>query len=127
MVKSGSLVYVYVIEYENVELSLWGNTNGGEAGGLNWVEKLTVDPVVEERFLYMMDAKLRAQAAAESSVVVNISPGGYNGLLFGSNPFGGFSSINAYDVINSRSEEHTSELQSLMRISYAVSCLKKKK
>src|SRR3546814_5171705 len=25
-----------------------------------------------------------------------------------------------------RSEEHTSELQSLMRISYAVSCLKKK-
>src|SRR3546814_8554782 len=29
--------------------------------------------------------------------------------------------------INSRSEEHTSELQSLMRISYAVFCLKKKK
>src|SRR3546814_5662106 len=27
----------------------------------------------------------------------------------------------------SRSEEHTSELQSLMRISYAVFCLKKKK
>src|SRR3546814_6530069 len=26
-----------------------------------------------------------------------------------------------------RSEEHTSELQSLMRISYAVSCLQKKK
>src|SRR3546814_8426053 len=28
---------------------------------------------------------------------------------------------------NFRSEEHTSELQSLMRISYAVFCLKKKK
>src|SRR3546814_10752970 len=28
---------------------------------------------------------------------------------------------------NTRSEEHTSELQSLMRISYAVFCLKKKK
>src|SRR3546814_10918328 len=28
---------------------------------------------------------------------------------------------------HSRSEEHTSELQSLMRISYAVFCLKKKK
>src|SRR3546814_3681464 len=28
---------------------------------------------------------------------------------------------------NMRSEEHTSELQSLMRISYAVFCLKKKK
>src|SRR3546814_6866338 len=30
-------------------------------------------------------------------------------------------------VQHSRSEEHTSELQSLMRISYAVFCLKKKK
>src|SRR3546814_9299945 len=30
-------------------------------------------------------------------------------------------------VIATRSEEHTSELQSLMRISYAVFCLKKKK
>src|SRR3546814_10752729 len=29
--------------------------------------------------------------------------------------------------ISTRSEEHTSELQSLMRISYAVFCLKKKK
>src|SRR3546814_1009452 len=29
-------------------------------------------------------------------------------------------------AIKSRSEEHTSELQSLMRISYAVFCLKKK-
>src|SRR3546814_2908985 len=28
--------------------------------------------------------------------------------------------------VNARSEEHTSELQSLMRISYAVFCLKKK-
>src|SRR3546814_4795320 len=32
-----------------------------------------------------------------------------------------------YDDITARSEEHTSELQSLMRISYAVFCLKKKK
>src|SRR3546814_3185507 len=30
-------------------------------------------------------------------------------------------------LVNTRSEEHTSELQSLMRISYAVFCLKKKK
>src|SRR3546814_2843484 len=33
----------------------------------------------------------------------------------------------AHFTANSRSEEHTSELQSLMRISYAVFCLKKKK
>src|SRR3546814_3113515 len=31
------------------------------------------------------------------------------------------------DLALNRSEEHTSELQSLMRISYAVFCLKKKK
>src|SRR3546814_8377079 len=37
---------------------------------------------------------------------------------------------NAFSIVCgtcSRSEEHTSELQSLMRISYAVFCLKKKK
>src|SRR3546814_2116442 len=31
-----------------------------------------------------------------------------------------------YDALTNRSEEHTSELQSLMRTSYAVFCLKKK-
>src|SRR3546814_6678363 len=36
---------------------------------------------------------------------------------------GGFHGSGNYE----RSEEHTSELQSLMRISYAVFCLKKKK
>src|SRR3546814_4983848 len=40
----------------------------------------------------------------------------------------GFSlcSILTPGAIHARSEEHTSELQSLMRISYAVFCLKKK-
>src|SRR3546814_6612350 len=32
-----------------------------------------------------------------------------------------------HDLVTYRSEEHTSELQSLMRNSYAVFCLKKKK
>src|SRR3546814_2796539 len=35
--------------------------------------------------------------------------------------------ISPDDCVAERSEEHTSELQSLMRISYAVFCLKKKK
>src|SRR3546814_3696150 len=38
----------------------------------------------------------------------------------------GLITLEAVDVLG-RSEEHTSELQSLMRISYAVFCLKKKK
>src|SRR3546814_1523173 len=36
-------------------------------------------------------------------------------------------SMYSFDSASGRSEEHTSELQSLMRISYAVFCLKKKK
>src|SRR3546814_7385500 len=36
-------------------------------------------------------------------------------------------SLTGFDLVDERSEEHTSELQSLMRISYAVFCLKKKK
>src|SRR3546814_10388276 len=35
--------------------------------------------------------------------------------------------VGMWVIPESRSEEHTSELQSLMRISYAVFCLKKKK
>src|SRR3546814_4527853 len=37
------------------------------------------------------------------------------------------SSDDALEGLANRSEEHTSELQSLLRISYAVFCLKKKK
>src|SRR3546814_20724706 len=45
-------------------------------------------------------------------------------------PVAGLASIvvlDEHDEAHQRSEEHTSELQSLMRISYAVFCLKKKK
>src|SRR3546814_4939505 len=40
--------------------------------------------------------------------------------------FGRDGAVGQFDY-GTRSEEHTSELQSLMRISYAVFCLKKKK
>src|SRR3546814_7531984 len=69
---------------------------------------------------------------------------GPQGTLFGRNTTGGAlnivskdpsdqiegfvsARIGNYDSFEMRSEEHTSELQSLMRISYAVFCLKKKK
>src|SRR3546814_2584826 len=45
-------------------------------------------------------------------------------------PFGGrphYLRRPSFAISSLRSEEHTSELQSLMRISYAVFCLKKKK
>src|SRR3546814_1515166 len=44
---------------------------------------------------------------------------GWNGLWQGM--------LDVHDRFLARSEEHTSELQSLMRISYAVFCLKQKK
>src|SRR3546814_2397981 len=50
------------------------------------------------------------------TVVIPVSPSGKRGaIVIPNGPSSG------------RSEEHTSELQSLMRISYAVFCLKKKK
>src|SRR3546814_9332446 len=51
---------------------------------------------------------------------------GSAGCCCGTGAFCG-SSIFLHAPTESRSEEHTSELQSLMRISYAVFCLKKKK
>src|SRR3546814_3844980 len=51
-----------------------------------------------------------------------ISAEGTKGSISPNSLFGEYRQIIIY-----RSEEHTSELQSLMRISYAVFCLKKKK
>src|SRR3546814_3974668 len=56
---------------------------------------------------------------AADAVVHAVSPGVV--ILTGKRPLG---ALQPTDVV--RSEEHTSELQSLMRISYAVLCLKKK-
>src|SRR3546814_5776416 len=48
-------------------------------------------------------------------------------LLMGQFATRGGMSKALFKAAETRSEEHTSELQSLMRISYAVFCLKKKK
>src|SRR3546814_18813707 len=62
---------------------------------------------------------------------VNIHPVEYklNGLDIVANVYtpADYDAQKKYSAIVVRSEEHTSELQSLMRISYAVFCLKKKK
>src|SRR3546814_9227062 len=63
-----------------------------------------------------------------SALQVSYEEGHHN--LSSGIPSSAFRSINASSEESSssteRSEEHTSELQSLMRISYAVFCLKKK-
>src|SRR3546814_6862864 len=64
----------------------------------------------------------------DGAIVIISSVGG----LIGSNLLGAYAISKAADMqlarnlAVERSEEHTSELQSLMRISYAVFCLKKK-
>src|SRR3546814_5060556 len=50
-----------------------------------------------------------------------------DGAVGAAAPDGGAIGRHHVGPVQERSEEHTSELQSLMRISYAVFCLKKKK
>src|SRR3546814_8210827 len=61
---------------------------------------------------------------ARDSMLIENTPIDY--LDFAS-PVPGLGSKLGLDATHKRSEEHTSELQSLMRISYAVFCLKKNK
>src|SRR3546814_8220881 len=69
------------------------------------------DGLIEERYADDLTGKVqpgRTLAALDHCCVGHCGPG-------------------AWPVARTRSEEHTSELQSLMRISYAVFCLKKKR
>src|SRR3546814_6494985 len=73
------------------------------------------------------------EAPVGSVVVVPLGPRRMGGVVWEDESFGAPEPVgdnrlrNVYDVVPVRSEEHTSELQSLMRISYAVFCLKNKK
>src|SRR3546814_1638070 len=73
----------------------------------------TARAIVNDRLTYLSPTKLNRLEGALREVLRNDVRGDF--VEFGI-ALGG-----------SRSEEHTSELQSLMRISYAVFCLKKKK
>src|SRR3546814_2749755 len=59
----------------------------------------------------------KAMGRARRSFKLRLSPAGLDVLI----------DSHCHLIRVTRSEEHTSELQSLMRISYAVFCLKKKK
>src|SRR3546814_6460786 len=63
--------------------------------------------------------------ACSQGVLVNPS-GGQTCLRTSPEPTPACTRRNPSSIRRARSEEHTSELQSLMRISYAVFCLKKK-
>src|SRR3546814_2386522 len=69
----------------------------------------------------IVDANVPTAGATQASVDDDALAGGNPASMTGDLP------DPDSDGDNDRSEEHTSELQSLMRISYAVFCLKKKK
>src|SRR3546814_10589434 len=71
-------------------------------------------------------AVLAAAAGAKAVVVADIQPAAAEETAHLVEGMGATAVAMAIDVSDPRSEEHTSELQSLMRISYAVFCLKKK-
>src|SRR3546814_7869558 len=73
----------------------------------------------------LVDYAVKAEAAGFDFLV---SSDHYSPWLTeqGHSPYA-WSVLGAVAYATTRSEEHTSELQSLMRISYAVFCLKKKK
>src|SRR3546814_2623204 len=79
-------------------------------------------------------AELATRVIQEAVKRAGLQPGDVQHVVLGqvipSEPHDAYiarvAAVNAGIPIEARSEEHTSELQSLMRISYAVFCLKKK-
>src|SRR3546814_1669594 len=80
----------------------------GLGGGINW-GSVSVDPVHRRMIVNLQTAPFTIKLVPRAQ---------YKGAMNG----GDLVAVGPQE----RSEEHTSELQSLMRISYAVFCLKKK-
>src|SRR3546814_7529816 len=82
--------------------------------------------VFEEEHLFLLEGRLTLRIGAETHVM---TAGDY--ACFPAGQQAGHCLVNdsdalaRYVIVGERSEEHTSELQSLMRISYAVFCLNK--
>src|SRR3546814_1945987 len=78
--------------------------------------------------LYRRREAFRLLRTAGAEVKADIGKSQFRQLLeIGVLGLKGYRAADYYQLELYRSEEHTSELQSLMRISYAVFCLKKKK
>src|SRR3546814_7615217 len=91
-------------------------------------------------YVYLPDIRLRVDDLLALYNSENMAGANFSSLALPNNSIVGLKHLAATGFIGggigshpiaferySRSEEHTSELQSLMRISYAVFCLKKKK
>src|SRR3546814_8105345 len=82
-------------------------------------ENLQKVPITVHSF---SESDLEAAGITSTWDLARVTPG----LVYGRGIGLGSTFLRGVGTGSSRSEEHTSELQSLMRISYAVFCLKKK-
>src|SRR3546814_124037 len=110
------------------------NFGAGELTGSIQNSALKIDVGTADIFGSAIAGFGTATATNPSTTATLASNGDVSGQFFGSaaQALAGIVSFssNQYDTAfggENRSEEHTSELQSLMRISYAVFCLKQKK
>src|SRR3546814_6783614 len=93
----------------------FGSAPATKPEGAKWAEPLEI----RDLLTYRADGEGYLEPGFEKIFLVPATGGAPRQLTFGPYHDGG-------PLSWSRSEEHTSELQSLMRISYAVFCLKKK-
>src|SRR3546814_1218159 len=97
----------------------------GPAGAYPGTDETAIDQGRSKQVLKAPD-----RAVDQNSAIVFVLLGPFDFLACRANLIGQRSPLKinreGLDVRRIRSEEHTSELQSLMRISYAVFCLKKK-
>src|SRR3546814_10049582 len=89
----------------------------------SWSEHRLDQPEAEQRDEQRRGGAERQRAQALGAQLADVGFQPHGGQRHGQQEGGGLHQ----PVTGFRSEEHTSELQSLMRISYAVFCLKKKK
>src|SRR3546814_4605831 len=113
--------------------TLFPYTTRFRSAGLVWLTKLTTplfeifDLEVSWRDIILMGGGLFLLVKATSEIHGTVEGGHGSGHGGGKTTSFAAAIAQILDGAVDRSEEHTSELQSLMRISYAVFCLKKKK
>src|SRR3546814_1612008 len=107
----------------DAEQKLWQHLRGGQLDGLKFRRQHPIPPYIADfccvavKLIVELDGSQHSEQA-DAVRTRYLEAHGWRILRFWDN-----------DALQEteRSEEHTSELQSLMRISYAVFCLKKKK
>src|SRR3546814_8641770 len=120
------------------------NVGGGRIIGeachmIDLMRFLADNPIVSIQARRMGDAPGVEMAEDKASITLGFEDGSFGTIMYLANGASTFPKervevftagrtlqLDNFRRLTGRSEEHTSELQSLMRISYAVFCLKKK-